>query len=195
MADILWGSREEFWGSLKRLWGAPTDVVEPDSDLAAYTISLEYPDETAYHVWTGFGDLSLGGIDYVGVGPDVISIGTQTAALTGQGRMSITLSAIEAEHRAKFLQDPGKVTVTVRILYSTNGGQSWAMLNRFHRGELSRPQLQGGNYTIEISPYRDTLDRGYEQSWSDELQKQVYPGDRGFEHLQRLSEGVDIRWP
>ena len=150
---------------------------------------------TAYHVWTGLGDLTIGGITYTGVGPGIIDIGSQTVDVGSQGRMAITLTSIDAEHRLKFLQDPGRVTVTLRLMHSRNGGVDWILLPRFHRGELSRPQLQGGSYTIEISPYRDTLDRGYETNWSHENQQKSHPGDLGFSHLASLTDGSDIRWP
>jgi len=163
--------------------------------IAAYAISLEYPDSTAFHVWTGFADLTVGGITYTAVGPDVVSVDPVRAGISGQGRMKLTLSAIQAEHRIKFLQDPGLVMVTVRLLHSDNGGQSWTVLPRFHRGELSRPELNGGQYSIEISPYRDTIDRGYEQNWSDANQQKEFPGDRGLEHLKSLTDGIDLRWP
>lgn len=174
-------------------------MADPNSEstepIAAHAISLEYPDGTAYHVWTGFEPLTVGGITYAAVGPNIVSVGTQTSEVGGQGRMSLTLSAIEPEHRAKFLQDPGNVLVTLRLLCSTDGGQTWQIIPRWHRGELSRPQLQSGAYTIEISPYRDTLDRGYDENWSDENQQHDHPGDRGLEHILSLSDGSDIRWP
>lgn len=196
MAKERWGSNTEGWGSQVDNYGTQrTQPFVADQLIAAHAISLEYPDDTAFHVWTGFDDITLGGITYTAVGPNIISIGVATTEISGQGGMTISLSAIDPEHRVKFLQDPGRVLVTLRLLYSSDGGVTWQFIPRFHRGELSRPQLQGGTYTIEISPYRDTLDRGFDQNWSHENQQQEYPGDLGFEHLTTLTDGVDIRWP
>ena len=195
MALDRWAGKFEEWGNRLESWGVEIPQFVSDAALAAYAISLEYPDDTAFHIWTGFDDLTLGGISYTAVGPDVIEVGAAQAAATGQGRMAVTLSAVQPEHRVKFLQDPGLVMVTVRLLYSADGGATWIAMPRFHRGELSRPQLQGGKYSIEISPYRDTLDRGYEQNWSDANQQKDYPDDLGFQHLKSLTDGIDLRWP
>ena len=181
--EIKWGRDTVKWGDDTALWGREIPSFSPDEAVFAFAFSAEYPDGTAIHTWTGIGDVTVGGINYVGVGPDVVQIGEQAASLTGQGRMTVTLSAIDPDHRNLFLQDPGRVKITVRTLYSNNGGQTWLAIPRFHRGLLSRPQLQGGQYSVEVSTYRDTLNRGFEDNWSDENQQRDYPGDLGFEHL------------
>jgi len=193
--EIKWGADLVKWGTDTGIWGRDLPFQAADETLFAFGISAEYPDATAYHVWTGNADLTVGGITYTAVGPDVLQIGSQQTSLTGQSRMSISLSAISAEHRNLFLQDPGRVRITVRMLYSKNGGVTWNVIPRYHSGYLSRPQLQGGQYTIEISVYRDELNRGFEENWSDADQQRDYPGDLGFEHLKTLASGLDIRWP
>jgi len=184
-----------FIGGLRVLFGAVERGQDLDEPLAAFAVSVEYPDGESIDVWSGLDDLELGGTLYTAAGPDVLSIGTTATALNGQNRMTLSLSAIDDSNRAMFLQAPGKVLVTVRFLFSTNKGRSWQALDRYTRGELTRPQLSGGTYTIEISPYSDTLDRGEEASWSNENQERDFPGDKGLEHLRSLSSGQDIRWP
>jgi len=193
--EIKYGADDVKWGADDALWGAELGTVIAENTLFAFGISAQYPDGTAYHVWTGNTDLTVGGITYTGVGPDVLQVGTQQASLTGQGRMSIVLSSISVEHRNLFLQDPGRVRITVRMLYSTNHGIEWRAIAREHSGYLSRPQLQGGQYTVEIAVYRDELNRGFDENWSDAAQRRDYPGDLGLEHLKVLSSGLDIRWP
>jgi len=201
MALAKWGVRQIAWGAHRILWGADVDVLDPDNVVCAFGFSAEYPpttetpDGTRFDVWTGFEELTLGGITYSAVGPKVIEVGAAEASITSQGRMSITLSAIDTEFRQMFLQDPGSVTVTARLFYSSDGGNAWQMLPRIVRGQLSRPQLSQGRYTIEISPYRDTIDRGYELTWSDDNQRRETPGDRGLEHLSAMRQIRTLRWP
>lgn len=200
MADLKWRSDRIRWGPDGARWsGEDSGIVEfvPAGRLGANTISAEYPDGTEFHVWTGIGDVTVGGITYTGVGPDVIDIGEHQVGLTGQNRMTISLSDIDPEYRNLFLQDPGRVWVTIKLIYSDDGGNTWVEIPRYIRGVAGRSQLQGGRYSVEVSTYTDTLDRGYEQVWSDESQQEVYPGDLGFAHLRTLSSGggIDIRWP
>ena len=193
--EAKFGRDQIRFGSDNVLFGEEIARFLQDNILFAFGISAEYPDGTSYHVSTLHDDLTVGGITYTAVGPDVLQIGSQQTSLNGQARMTLALSSIEPAHRSLFLQDPGRVRITVRMLYSVDGGATWQVINRFHTGYLSRPQLRGGEYAVEISIYRDELNRGFDESWSNENQERDFPGDKGLEHLAVLSSGLDIRWP
>lgn len=201
--EVKWGEDIVKYGADNVLYGREILRFMADETLFGFGISAEYPDDpdapddaNTYHVWTGYADLTVGGITYTAVGPDVLEVGSQRASLQGQGRMSIVLSAIEVEHRNLFLQDPGRVRITLRMLYSTDGGVNWRVIPRSHSGYLSRPQLEGGRYTLEIAVYRDETNRGFSENWSDASQQSDFPGDRGLEHMATLAApGLDIRWP
>jgi len=193
--EAKFGRDQIKFGSDNVLFGEEIARFIQENILFAFGISAEYPDATSYHVWTGHSDLTVGGITYTAVGPNVLQVGSQQTSLNGQARMTLVLSSIEPEHRNLFLQDPGRVRVTVRMLYSTDGGATWNAIRRYHTGYLSRPQLRGGEYALEISVYRDELNRGFDENWSNENQQRDYPGDLGLEHLAVLASGLDIRWP
>ena len=195
MADLKWGSNQITWGSLRAVWGGDLPPFVAEDALAGFTFHAQYPDGSVISCWTGIGDLAVGGQTFPGIGPDIVQISSTVATGTSAGRMTISITDIDPAHRNEFLQDPGLVVVTVRLVYSDDGGVTWQNVARFFRGVISRPQLSGGIYTVEISTYQDELDRGYELTWSDEEQQTAYSGDKGFEHLKTIDDGVDFRWP
>jgi len=193
--EIKWGGFVK-WGADQAAWGRTVAGFIPDNAILAHALSATYPDGTVIAAWTGLGDITLGGTTYTAVGPNLVRVEAfQNSLTSGQGSLRVVLSAVSPEHLSLFITDPGQVMVTVKFLVSTDGGQNFVELPRSVTGELSRPTLQGGQYSIEVASYIDSLDRGYEQVWSQESQERDYPGDLGLEHLRSLSAGVDIRWP
>jgi len=146
-------------------------------------------------VWTGVGDLTLGDDTYVGVGPEVISVRIGQATEKEDARLQVTLAGLTGpEARQAFYEFHGRVVVTVRLVYSVDGGVSWQVLPRQFSGLYSRPRIENDTVSFEVATYREQLDRGYEVVWSG---KDSYGAgdDRFFEHLTAIADGVDIRWP
>ena len=180
------------WGDAS-IWGPDAPDFIAEDAIGHLTVSAEYPSDPPIHVWTGIDDLMLGGVTYAGIGPDVVDIRIGKSSEKEDARLQVTLARINTpELRRAFQEFSGRVVVTVRFVYSEDGGNTWLSVPRFFRGLYSRPTLRNDTAT-----YRENLDRGYEQNWSDSSQQAEYPGDRGFEHLLRIAEGADltIRWP
>ena len=155
-------------------------------------------DDQSLLVWTGAGELTLAGKTYVGVG-GLASV-SPVAAEAGEPerRVAITLSAILPADRRLWLQDVGPKRVTLRQVYGrddADGNTVWRLVPRAYRGRLSAPRLQGGEYTIEIVSRIEDIDRGVPFFWSSSSQQRRHPGDLGFEHLETIGDGVEIRWP
>lgn len=200
MADdgkITWGSDPVNWGA-DVTWGGDAPSFISDDVLAHLTISAEYPDDPPVHAWTGIGPLSLGGITYVGIGPEVVNVSIGQATEKEDARLQVTLTGLDTPVvRRAFYEFRGRVIVTVRLIYSEDGGTTWLEVPRYFRGLYSRPRITSNQITFEIAVYREQLDRGYETNWSDANQRVAYPGDLFFSHLVPISEGADlsIRWP
>lgn len=188
--DINWPGAIVFGGE------APAFI--PDDTICHLAVSAEYPSDPPIHAWTGIGELTLNGITYTGMSPDLISVRLGQATEKEDARLQVTLTGINTpDLRRAFYEFHGRVVVTVRLVYSTDGGVTWLEVPRFYRGLYSRPRLTSDTLTFEVATYRENLDRGYEQTWSDSNQQAEYTGDLFFRHLVRISEGADltIRWP
>lgn len=194
---VSWGTPLN-WGA-DVVWGGEAPAFISDEAICHLTISAEYPTgDPPVHAWTGIGDLVLGGITYTGVGPEIVSVEIGQASEKEDARLQVTLTGLDtAEVRQAFYEFRGRVVVTVRLVYSEDGGTTWLEVPRFFRGLYSRPRITSNLITFEVATYREELDRGYETNWSDSNQQADFPGDRFFEHLIPISEGGDlkIRWP
>ena len=56
------------------------------------------------------------------------------------------------------------------------------------------PDQQGG-FVFNIDPETYTPTPLVRLQWSDETQQELFPGDRAFENMKRLAEGVTVIWP
>ena len=193
---LNWGGRLKWPGNL--IWGGPPPEFILDNAIGCITVSAEYPSDPAIHIWTGIGDLPLGGTTYTGIGPDILKVEVGKASESEDARMQVTLSGLSTpEYKRAFFEFRGRVVVTVRFVYSVDGGNTWFAVPRFFRGLYSRPQMRNDTLTFEVATYEEDLDRGYEQNWSDATQRAEYPNDLGFEHLVTIAEGGELmtRWP
>lgn len=180
------------------IWRPDAPQFIPDDAICHLAISADYPSDPSVNAWTGLGDLELGDVTYMGIGPEVVSVKIGQAAEKEDARLSVTLVGLsDAEVRRAFYEFRGRVIVTVRLVYSTDGGNTWVEVPRLFRGLYSRPQITSNQITFEVATYREELDRGYELVWSDSNQRAEYPGDRCFEHLVPIAEGRSLssRWP
>jgi len=197
--ELRWGDKRAAWSKPLVFGGDLPDFIS-DITHGHLAVSAEYPNEgdAPVHVWTGTGDLLLNGTTYTGVGPDVLEIQVGQATEREDARLQITMAGLDTpELKRAFYEFRGRVVVSVRFVYSTDGGNTWLEVPRFFRGFYSRPQLVADQLSFEVATYQEQLDRGYERNWSARSQEAEYPGDLGFEHLVSISEGADLmtRWP
>ena len=198
MADLDYGLDELRWGSDNLIWGtAPAAIVAGVEAIAHWALEASYPEDGEdILVWTGVGTLTKGGKNYVGIGPQFLTISeTEASYQTQDGRVQVSFGTIDTDLITKFLKDPGAVSVKLNIVVSTDGGTTWTFLPRSVRGWLSSPSIKAGIYTFEIATDASDIDRGRPLMWSNENQQRRHPGDLGFSHLQALGSGVEIRWP
>jgi len=181
------------------VWGPDEPAFVATDAIKHLTISAEYPSDPAIHAWTGIGDLVLNGITYTGVGPEVVEIKVGKSSEKEDARMQVVLMGINStpDLRMAFQEFRGRVIVTVRLVYSEDGGVTWLAVPRYFRGLYSQPEVRSNSVSFEVATYREELDRGYEQSWNHGNQQADYPGDRCFEHLVPIAEGQTLksRWP
>ncbi len=185
-------------------------------------VELAYPGG-ATRLWTGRGELSFAPDDG-DAGGDARKVAWTGGAALGIGehervsgrperRMSLALSGVPRERRARFMQDPGPIEVTVRWVYSPDLGESWHEVpGARYRGRLSGGSLQDGTLAVELETLLGDVERGRPRRWSHEDQqrrsparevaagdggaKRTVPADLGLEHMRALArQGVETAWP
>ena len=171
---------------------APTPTATGnEAIMVAWLIDLI---DTEYHFWSGDTDLDFMGTTYLGRNFLTLS-GAESSVDAPNRRMTISFIVADNTLRSELLQDIGPVTVQIQWLHSSDRGMTWALVPRKFVGRLSRPQIVGGVYTIEIETFGGDIDRGRPVFWSDEDQRRRFPGDKGMEYMRQLAEGVEISWP
>lgn len=193
---LQWGSHDIYWGGKVVVWGSDRSLGDITHEVMGHwTITAEYADGTRLDKWTGAGDLPLNGVEYEGVG-DVLSISGMVSTGTNEdARTVVTLNGIPDDARVLFLRDPGVCDITLQLIESRDGGNSWNVVPRTIQGRLSNPTLQGGRYQFTLATPISTVDRGRPRPWSDEAQRKLYSGDQGLEYLSVYEDGVEINWP
>lgn len=194
--EVTWGDALD-WGQTL-VWGGPRgvpDIVSPTA-ICHLLVTADYVNDPSIRVWTGQGELELGGVTYTGIGTEVISVRIGQATEKEDARLQVTLAGLtDTETRMAFYEFRGRVVVTVTLVYSNDGGETWLPLPRRFTGLYSRPQIENDTVSFEVATYREELDRGYELEWSDENQRRDFPGDAFFAHLEVISDGVNLSWP
>ena len=152
-----------------------------------------------YRVWSGLEQLDWNGTIWDGtqnVNGAFVSVSPVTDKVgTPDRRASVTVSVNAEMTRELLAVDTGPVSVFLRYLYSLDNGLSWIEAPMALAGRLSQPKFEGGFYSVEIETWSGDADRGEPKFWSDETQRAEFPGDKGFEFVRKLSQGLDTKWP
>ena len=152
-----------------------------------------------YRVWSGLANLDWNGEIWDGtqsVNGAFVAVSPVTDKVGMPDRRASVSIAVNAEMtRALLAIDTGPVSVFLRYLYSLDNGLSWIEAPMALAGRLSQPKFEQGVYTVEIETWSGDADRGEPKFWSDETQRAEYPGDKGFEFVRGLAQGIDTRWP
>ena len=150
-------------------------------------------------MWSGEGELNWSGEVWLGTqGENGASVGISpvTDAIGTKNRRATISLAVPAEVvRDVLAVDVGPTNVYLRYLYSTDYGKTWVESPIALAGKLSQPRFQLGVYTVEIETWAGDADRGEPKFWSDETQRVEHPGDKGFEFVRALEQGLETRWP
>ncbi len=144
-------------------------------------------------IWSGSGDLTLGGQTYTGVG-EVVGI-TDKVVSEGVADRRVSFSySLQANQFAAAIQDIGALEATVR--YLVDGSSGVAELPQFRvSGLLNGPRITAGVYTVELETYGSRLDIE-PVVWSAAAQRARNANDSSLDNMTGLGgAGIQVRWP
>lgn len=183
--------------SAEMLAVATADVVRP-----IYLVKAEFdstpPEDRNLYLWSGFGDLTFNGKNYLGVG-NLLSISAvdESTDLTATGA-SIVLSGIQSpllaiardeDYQGRpitiylgALDDTGDLIASPTVLFSG----FMDVMTISEAGETSTISVTAENKLI-------AFDRSYVRRYTAEDQKIDYPDDMGFEFVAKIAD-QEIIW-
>jgi hypothetical protein len=183
--------------SAEMLAVATADIVRP-----IYLVKAEFdstpPEDRNLYLWSGFGDLTFNGKNYLGVG-NLLSISAvdESTDLTASGA-SIVLSGIQSpllaiardeDYQGRpitiylgALDDTGDLIASPTVLFSG----FMDVMTIAEAGETSTISVTAENKLI-------AFDRSYVRRYTAEDQKIDYPNDMGFEFVAKIQE-KEIIW-
>lgn len=183
--------------SAEMLAVATADVVRP-----IYLVKAEFdstpPEDRNLYLWSGFGDLTFNGKNYLGVG-NLLSISAvdESTDLTATGA-SIVLSGIQSpllaiardeDYQGRpitiylgALDDTGDLIASPTVLFSG----FMDVMTISEAGETSTISVTAENKLI-------AFDRSYVRRYTAEDQKIDYPNDMGFEFVAKIAD-QEIIW-
>ena len=183
--------------SAEMLAVATADIVRP-----IYLVKAEFdstpPEDRNLYLWSGFGDLTFNGKNYLGVG-NLLSISAvdESTDLTASGA-SIVLSGIQSpllaiardeDYQGRpitiylgALDDTGDLIASPTVLFSG----FMDVMTIAEAGETSTISVTAENKLI-------AFDRSYVRRYTAEDQKIDYPNDMGFEFVAKIAD-QEIIW-
>ena len=183
--------------SAEMLAVATADIVRP-----IYLVKAEFdstpPEDRNLYLWSGFGDLTFNGKNYLGVG-NLLSISAvdESTDLTATGA-SIVLSGIQSpllaiardeDYQGRpitiylgALDDTGDLIASPTVLFSG----FMDVMTIAETGETSTISVTAENKLI-------AFDRSYVRRYTAEDQKIDYPNDMGFEFVAKIAD-QEIIW-
>lgn len=183
--------------SAEMLAVATADIVRP-----IYLVKAEFdstpPEDRNLYLWSGFGDLTFNGKNYLGVG-NLLSISAvdESTDLTATGA-SIVLSGIQSpllaiardeDYQGRpitiylgALDDTGDLIASPTVLFSG----FMDVMTIAEAGETSTISVTAENKLI-------AFDRSYVRRYTAEDQKIDYPNDMGFEFVAKIAD-QEIIW-
>lgn len=151
-------------------------------------------------VWTGYGDYTLGGETFSGVG-DLGSISPieEGKSISARG-VSLTISGVPSERVSTALnrKEYHNRPVTLWLaLFGADGSTLIADEVQIFSGRLDTMTINDAGETSTITVTAESrlidLERPRELRFTDQEQKRLFPGDRGLEYVAGL-QGKDIPW-
>ena len=148
---------------------------------------------SACNCWGGDEELVHDGVPYASgtlTGPALLreAFGEKAEAI---GIRVGSTDALEA----RLLRDPGLEPVKLLMLWRAAGStDSWTEARRYE-GLISRVEVDGMELAVEIDQEVPRVAAQKPAVWSDKTQRARLAGDRFFEHLGALAQGVPVVWP
>ena len=149
--------------------------------------------------WTGERNIIVGGelfrptmVD----GRSLMTVSEVEHRSNNPNRRARIAVAVSGENIRRALSvDIGPIPITIYWLASLDGGHAWEQVGHVFQGRLSDPVITDGVYSAEVETWLGDIFRGEKRQWSDETQRQKYPGDKGLEFIRSLADGFERRWP
>jgi hypothetical protein len=148
-------------------------------------------------VWTGLGDLTVGGNTYTGVG-DLITIGEieDTNEITSNG-LSITLSGMNKEVLDIALTENFQNRIVNVFMGFLSGKNESAGEFQIYSGRITDMSISDGprlnNISIELENRLIDFERPSNLRYTKESQQDLFAGDKGLDFVTDLQE-ADITW-
>lgn len=199
----------------------PTDfITELNSDVVYpfFAVDLNFA-SGPLHFWTGYGNLSIDGVTYLGVGELVnISSVEETTEIEAKGA-TITMTGIPSAFLSLALQEPyqgrecniyfglwlsnkristeSDVTITSEDLFEFVVESGTRYLVEIFSGELDQMNIteQADSATIAVTAENVLikLERPVVRRFTNEDQKTRFPNDKGLEFIASLQD-KEIFW-
>ena len=162
-------------------------------------LDTPYRGASPFRFWSGEGDLTFSLNDddektYKGTN-GIITLAAPKEGSNEAIRLRAVMEVSNRAIREQLTYDVGPLLVDVHWIYNKRGNATWHDTNKSFRGRLSSPILTGAQYTINVESVISDIDRGRVVNWSDDIQQSRHTGDKGFEYLTALAEGIETRWP
>lgn len=112
-------------------------------------------------------------------------------------RLQAIMDASDPNIRVQLRRDFGPLRLRLRWLYynADDATPQWKLTSKSFTGRLSSPTLEGAMYTVDVESMISDVDRGRAVIWSHDNQLASNPGDKGFEYIASLAEGISTKWP
>jgi hypothetical protein len=176
------------------------DITTPVSDALDdaviypfFAVDMDF-DTAPLYVWTGYGDLAIGGKTYIGVG-SLISISSiqETTEMDAKGA-SLSMSGIPSSFLSLALSEPYQGR-ECRIYFGVTDSPSDYV--EVFSGELDQMMIEENADTCTVQVTAENilikLERPVVRRFSHEDQKARYPSDLGFQFVAALQD-KDIVW-
>lgn len=155
---------------------------------------IEVSTATPIRTTTTATTFTYGGESYA-PGGNLISIEGMGAQASGAPRLRISLAIRDPSLRSGFLNSVGPVEVEVIFLTRPRPKTAYKEISKV-KGHLTDGKLEGNVYSFIVAPPNFDLQRGRALYWDHDSQQQRAAGDRGFEMMASLAEGLSgKRWP
>lgn len=170
-----------------------SDALDDETISPFFAVDLDF-DSGSLYVWSGYGNLTIGGKTYLGAG-ELLNISSveETTEMQAKGA-SINLTGLPSSLIALALTEPYQGR-ECRIYFGvTNSPSNYVEI---FAGEMDQMNITETGDTCTISITAENvlirLERPTIRRFSDEDQKSRYPSDEGFKFVAGLQD-KEIFW-
>lgn len=158
------------------------------------TLQLDVGDGDGLQSWLGssFGDQQVMGVSAISAVADGVP-----------QRMSITIGIDETRDDLRHgvtARDLGPVATTLYFAFRETGTETWTLVSdgtdpKVIKGRSAQSTFDKGVWSFEVESRVHDADRLVVDIWSDSVQQARHAGDKGFEFVASIEEGLDFDWP